>query len=602
VLFFFCVGNHLLSQDGKGMEYAIKDSVQLNEYRSRLPGLIRWRDAAGLAKVYKRIADYYYINWRIDSLLWYYKNALEQYEIAKDSFNIFYCRYRIGETINHDGRDPDESLAWHLPGAGYFERTREFDLAAYANYEISKLYKVKNETGLWQKHLQKATELSKLVKDTLLDIIMLSDQCNEWRENKNWNGVIEGGQRMIDLSRLINEPVFVKVGLVFVARGLLETGKPEEALPFLQESATITNVTRNAIPETYRLLAICYLRLKKNREAETFLGLYKHSADSIAGQNTSDDYQRLLLQFETEKKEATIAALQSENLLKEKLSRNQKLFIFLLATTLGLVLVAVLAFSRNHRKRRKLESELRQQQAKHAQQLQQEKEEKMTSEFNKQLAEVQLTALSAQMNPHFIFNCMNSIQKYVLKNEKTKALEFLQNFSELMRHVLDNSSKTKVALDEEIMMLEKYIVLEKQRLDDQFDYNIEVSPHLQTDFFEVPGMVIQPYVENAIWHGLMNLPDRQKGRNERGNLLLKFEKQNGFLKCIVQDNGVGRKQAAEIEKGRSPKHKSYGMTIARKRLELLQKENEKLPEITVEDLYKQSSPAGTKVTIFMSID
>ena len=601
-VYSLCLGTHLCSQDGKGMEYAIKDSAQLNEYTSRIPGLVRSGDSRGLAKVYKRIADYYYINWRIDSLLWYYKNALEQYNLTKDSFNIFYCRYRIGETINHDGKDPDESLAWHLPGAGFFERTREFDLAAYANYEISKLYKEKNEITLSQKHLLKSIELNKIAKDTLLDIIMLSAQCNDWREKKSWNEVIAGGKQMIYLSRMINEPVFIKVGLVFVARGLLETGKPAEALPYLEESVTITNVTRNAIPETYRLLAICHLRLNRNKEAEEFLALYKHTADSIATQNTNDNYQRLLLQFETEKKEATIAALQNENRLKEKLSRNQKLFIILLATTLGLVLVALWAFSRNHRKRRKLESELLQQQAKHARQLQHEKEEKMTSDFNKQLAEVQLTALSAQMNPHFIFNCMNSIQKYVLKNEKTKALEFLQNFSELMRHVLDNSSKTKVGLDEEITMLEKYIILEKQRLDNQFDYNIEISPHLQTDFFEVPGMVIQPYVENAIWHGLMNLPDRQAGRNEKGNLLLKFEKQNGFLKCIVEDNGVGRKKAAELEKGRSPKHKSYGMTIARKRLELLQKENEKLPEITVEDLYKQSGPAGTKVTIFMSID
>ena len=594
-VFALFLGTYLHSQDGKGMEYAIRDSAQLHEYRSRISGLVQTMDSKGLARVYKQIADYYYINWRLDSLLWYYKNALQQYEITKDSFNIFYCRYRIGETINHDGKDPDESLAWHLPGAGFFERTREFDLAAYANYEISKLYKEKNETRLSQKYFQKATELNKIARDTLLDIIILSTQCNEWRDKESWNEVIAGGQQMIYLSRMINEPVFIKVGLVFVGRGLLETGKPAEALPYLEESVTIANVTRNAIPETYRLLAICHLRLNRNKEAEKFLALYKHTADSIATQNTNDNYQRLLLQFETEKKEATIAGLQNENLLKEKLSRNQKLFIILLATTLGLVLVAVWAFSRNHGKRRKLKNELLQQQAKHAQQLQHEKEEKMTSDFNKQLAEVQLTALSAQMNPHFIFNCMNSIQKYVLKNEKTKALKFLQNFSELMRHVLDNSSKTKVALDEEITMLEKYIALEKQRLDDQFEYKIEVAPYLQTDFFEVPGMVIQPYVENAIWHGLMN-------KNEKGNLLLKFEKHNGFLKCIVEDNGVGRKKAAEMDKGRSPKHKSHGMTIARKRLELLQKENEKLPEITVEDLYRHSEAAGTKVTIFMAID
>ena len=335
------------------MEYVIKDPVQLKAYQSQIPNLVKSENTADLAKLYKRIADYYYIIWRIDSLLLYYKSALEQYEIAKDSFNIFYCRYRIGETITHNGKNPDESLGWHLPGARYFERAREYDMAAYANYEISKLYKEKKESILWQKHLQKAIELNKIAKDTLLDIIILSVQCNDWKDQKNWQEMIAGGERMIALSRNINEPVFIKVGLVFVAAGLLELDQPAEALPYLEESATISNVTRDAIPETYRLLALCYLRLNKNKEAENALALYKHTSDSIANQNTSDNYQRLLVQFETEKKEATIAALQNENVLKGKLSRNQKLFIILLAATLGLVLIGVWAFSRNYKKKTK---------------------------------------------------------------------------------------------------------------------------------------------------------------------------------------------------------------------------------------------------------
>ena len=170
--------------------------------------------------------------------------------------------------------------------------------------------------------------------------------------------------------------------------------------------------------------------------------------------------------------------------------------------------------------------------------LEKEKEQKLMAEFDKQIAEAQLTALNAQMNPHFIFNCMNSIQKYILKNEKAKALDFLQHFSELMRSVLDSSTKTKITLDEEISMLEKYILLEQQRLDHKFDYSIDIAGDLQTDFFEIPGMIIQPYLENAIWHGLMNKPDR-------GKLKLSFEKENGSIRCVVEDNGVGRKKAAE---------------------------------------------------------
>jgi sensor histidine kinase YesM len=227
-------------------------------------------------------------------------------------------------------------------------------------------------------------------------------------------------------------------------------------------------------------------------------------------------------------------------------------------------------------------------------QLEKEKEEKMMVEFDKQIAEAQLSALNAQMNPHFIFNCMNSIQKYILKNEKGKALDFLQHFSDLMRSVLDHSTKTKVALDEEIRMLEKYMLLEQQRLDQKFDYHIYVEKDLQTDFFEVPGMVIQPYIENAIWHGLMN-------KGGKGELRLSFERENGSIRCRVEDNGVGRKRAAEIARQSSVQKKSYGMAISQKRLELISREDQSVPEIRVEDLVAETG-TGTRVTIFFHID
>jgi sensor histidine kinase YesM len=219
------------------------------------------------------------------------------------------------------------------------------------------------------------------------------------------------------------------------------------------------------------------------------------------------------------------------------------------------------------------------------------------TETGKQVAEIQLAALSAQMNPHFIFNCMNSIQKYVLKNEKDNAINFLQNFSELMRNVLENSGKTKIMLDEEINILEKYIKLEQQRLDGGFDYRIEISAGLQTDFFEIPGMLIQPYVENAIWHGIMNITEKDK----KGLLTIKFMHEEHYIKCIVEDNGVGRKKAAVLENQKSPQHKSFGMAISQKRLALLKAENEDIPEIKIEDLFCNGKPAGTRVSIFIYV-
>jgi LytS/YehU family sensor histidine kinase len=311
----------------------------------------------------------------------------------------------------------------------------------------------------------------------------------------------------------------------------------------------------------------------------------------------------MIVKYESDQKKITIAALERENALKEKLAGNQRSLIFVLLV--GLILISGVGFFyfRNLARRRKLEKKLLLQEEKFKTELQQQKEQQLLSDFNKQLAEVQLTALNAQMNPHFIFNCMNSIQKYILKNEKSKALEFLQNFSELMRSVLDNSAKTKIGLDEEINMLEKYVLLERQRLDNKFDYHIEVDPGLQADFFEIPGMIMQPYVENAIWHGLMNLAESSNGHPPRNGVLkLSFSKENATIRCMVEDNGVGRKKAALMEKDRSPQRKSYGMAIANKRLELLQKEIGKLPDIVVEDLYTDNEPAGTRVTVYMNVD
>lgn len=195
--------------------------------------------------------------------------------------------------------------------------------------------------------------------------------------------------------------------------------------------------------------------------------------------------------------------------------------------------------------------------------LQIRKEEKLKAAFKQQIAETELKALRAQMNPHFIFNSLNSIQKYILKNEHYEASQYLTKFSRLIRLILDLSNENNIILSSEIDLLRLYIEMESLRFDNRFDYEIKVADNISTETTEVPSMLIQPYVENAIWHGLLH-------KNEKGKLMVEFRKEGEkTLIVTIDDNGIGRKKAAELKSKQVLKKKSYGMQISEDRIQII---------------------------------
>ena len=197
---------------------------------------------------------------------------------------------------------------------------------------------------------------------------------------------------------------------------------------------------------------------------------------------------------------------------------------------------------------------------KRSKQKQQKAVEKVMTE--KKLGELEMQALKAQINPHFVFNCLNSIKGFIYERDYRQADKYLDRFSELLRSTLDNSSSSIISLQDEINYLDNYLQLEKLRFEDRFEYFINVDKNTDTKEALVPAMLLQPYVENAIRHGIGHLEDR------KGIIQIKVRKENRQLVCEIEDNGVGREKAVALRNELHTEYQSRGMQLSKRRAEL----------------------------------
>lgn len=216
--------------------------------------------------------------------------------------------------------------------------------------------------------------------------------------------------------------------------------------------------------------------------------------------------------------------------------------------------------------------------------------------MSRQLVLSQLENLRSQMNPHFIFNALNSIQEYIVLNEKDLASSFLIKFSRLMRIYLDHSQQDQVLLSEEINALNIYLELEKNRFEDALDYEIAISKDLKTNQIKIPSLFIQPYVENALKHGLLH-----KKSHRKLDVTFKLDDSKTKFLCIIKDNGIGVEASARLNENRNPQHRSFATSANKKRVELLNHNRKHKIEVVTES--KSYVPdSGTTVTIIIPLN
>lgn len=218
---------------------------------------------------------------------------------------------------------------------------------------------------------------------------------------------------------------------------------------------------------------------------------------------------------------------------------------------------------------------------------------KMKEKYKREAIQSTQKALRAQMNPHFLFNALNSIQNYILRNEKELSIKYLSKFSSLVRQVLDNSMHNYIPIKDDLSALEDYLQLEQIRFEEKFEYEINIDEQLDSFTYLIPPLLLQPIVENAIWHGLLH---KEEGI---GKIVISYILKGEDVICSIEDNGVGRKVAEELEQAK--KYKSVGIDITKQRLKVINANSKQKINIKIEDVNSNSKEVGTRVSLAIPI-
>lgn len=332
--------------------------------------------------------------------------------------------------------------------------------------------------------------------------------------------------------------------------------------------------------------------VKANKALKRY-NMYKDSLESTA---TRQKYTRQLLQYEYDKQkdslnyvnklqQTKLLSLEQENELSRLKQRQQLLYTLSGITVLGL-LASVLIF-RTRLQRLNLKNELAR-----------EKSDKMLkeSEFKSRMNDITFSALRSQMNPHFIFNCLNSIKLYTEQNNSEAASEYLTKFSKLIRRILDSARADNITLASEIELLGLYLEMEGMRFKEKLKYHIEIDKGIDTDFIDIPPLLIQPYVENAIWHGLMH-------KDEGGTITIHIGMEDGqVLVIMVEDDGIGIEKAEALKSKTAIQHKSFGTKLTAERIALINEKYQTSARVIITNLYDAYNNAcGTRVTIKLPV-
>ena len=540
----------------------------------------------------------------------YYQRSLKRAEEIRFKYGIGGAIFNLGN-IYFQLNDYKKSLEYYQQGLVVFEGIALDKGVGMCLNGIGNSYSYLSQLDKALIYFQKSLKIQEARHDTAEISTCLLNIANAYFDLKDFRNTMDYYQKSLSLFQKIEDADGQLKSLHGIGEVLMKTGKSHDALHYFEKELTLAKTVKNLGSEgnARLLLRKFYEKLGNYKEALAMNDSAAIVFDSLANLQKRDEINRMDMQFDFDKKETlTKAQYEKQIAVAEEVRKKQRVLILsVICGLLFVIIFSVFIFNRWRltQKQKKIiedqkaEVELQRELAESQKRIAEEqtiiiKQQKAEVERvkNALIAEYQMTALRSQMNPHFIFNAINSIQNYILKEDSRHAYDYLVKFSKLIRMVLTNSNNNMLSLDQELATLSLYVEMEQLRFENAFDFSIKMDEKMDASNFLIPGMLLQPFIENSIWHGIMPLNNVRKGE-----IIIKITMQNSHLKIIIEDNGIGREKSKQIKK--SATHKSVGILLSKNRLEILNKgESKQDHRMEVEDMYDENNlSTGTRITI-----
>ncbi len=474
-------------------------------------------------------------------------NSIGNIQLSEGKYELSIERFQHALKLEEESKNP-LGMAINLGNMGYaYQGLGKLDLAI--------------------QHYKSSLAINEKLKNTTGKVICYNALGTAFQEKKDYPAAMEYLQKALQVNDQVDDKVHMAESYMNIGKLLSVQNKHDEARSFFQQAISLSNYWgfKSILMDTYKALALDYKNsgdFQKSLDATEKSLLYK---DSILNEKSAMALNQMQAIYDVDRKDNQIRTLEHDKMVGELRTKRNVVFIFALAAFLIMLTIGGFFYIRH----RNLEE-------------------------NKQTLQLELRSLRSQMNPHFIFNSLSSIHRYIWSNNQEEASDYLTKFSKLMRLILDNTQHTFVSLNKELESLRLYLDLESLRCNGIFDYRIKVAPDIHDEEVLIPPMILQPYVENAIWHGLVHKS------NEKGQLDIGIRLEGRSLVCTITDNGIGRKRAMEIKARKGKTHTSVGMKVTQGRIDLIRKINNKDASVVVTDLEDTTGePTGTLVTIIL---